>query len=61
MLGIAIKTTLDNTSTVLYVGGMQSLQERCEALVRDIDPTNELQYLRITTTRFEIMMGPSKQ
>lgn len=34
---------------------MMSLQERCSSLIRNIDPTDELRFMRIRSKRYEIM------
>ena len=52
-----IKTTMDNTSTVLYVGTAISLYERSQSMVRDIDPTNALRFMRIRTIKYELMVS----
>ncbi len=54
--GTPIRTTMDNTSTLNYIMGIAPIEERCSSAVRDIDPTNELQYIRIRSKRFEIML-----
>lgn len=48
---------MDNTSTVLYVGTAISLYERSQSMVRDIDPTNALRFMRIRTIKYELMVS----
>ena len=58
--GTPIRTTMDNTSTALYITGIAPIEERCSSAVRDLDPTNELHYIRIRSKRFEIMLKTGK-
>lgn len=56
--GIPIKTTMDNTSTVQYAGLVSQLADKARSVVRDLDPTNDLTFLRVRTKKHEIMMAP---
>ncbi|XP_048001763.1 dynein light chain roadblock-type 2-like [Leguminivora glycinivorella] len=58
--GIPIKTTLDSHVSVQYAGLMGSLVDKAKAVVRDLDPTNELTFLRIRSKKSEIMVAPDK-
>ena len=55
-----MRTTLDNTATVVYIGAMQALEERAASLVRDVDPTNQVLCFRVQTKRFELMLKTGK-
>ena len=67
--GIPIKSTLDSTSTVQvsltqthlmydiflqYSAEVSQLAERAKCLVRDLDPTNELTFVRIASKKHEV-------
>ncbi|KAH9507780.1 Dynein light chain roadblock-type 2 [Bulinus truncatus] len=58
--GIPIKTTLDNSTTVQYTGLFHSLIAKARSTVRDLDPQNELQFMRIRSHKNEIMCAPDK-
>uniref|UniRef100_A0A674BYE1 Dynein light chain roadblock n=1 Tax=Salmo trutta TaxID=8032 RepID=A0A674BYE1_SALTR len=58
--GIPIKTTLDNSSTVLYAGLIHQLVMKARSTVRDIDPQNDLTFLRVRSKKNEIMIAPDK-
>ncbi|XP_062401986.1 dynein light chain roadblock-type 1 [Sardina pilchardus] len=58
--GIPIKTTLDNASTVQYAGLLHQLLMKARSTVRDIDPQNDLTFLRIRSKKNEIMIAPDK-
>ncbi|KAJ8412151.1 hypothetical protein AAFF_G00144180 [Aldrovandia affinis] len=58
--GIPIKTTLDNSSTVQYAGLIHQLMMKARSTVRDIDPQNDLTFLRIRSKKNEIMIAPDK-
>ncbi|KAK9892254.1 hypothetical protein WA026_019056 [Henosepilachna vigintioctopunctata] len=59
--GIPIKTTLDNTTTVQYAGLISSLSDKARSVVRDLDPSNDLTFLRIRSKKHEIMVAPDKE
>ncbi|XP_076003185.1 dynein light chain roadblock-type 1 [Genypterus blacodes] len=58
--GIPIKTTLDNSTTVQYAGLIHQLVMKARSTVRDIDPQNDLTFLRIRSKKNEIMIAPDK-
>lgn len=55
--GIPIRSTLDNSITVQYAGLLRQLAVMARSTVRDIDPQNDLTFLRIRTKKHEIMIG----
>ncbi|XP_064399021.1 dynein light chain roadblock-type 2-like [Halichondria panicea] len=58
--GIPIRTTMDNATTVQYAGHIQQLNAKARTTVRDLDPTNDLTFLRVRTSKHEIMIAPDK-
>ncbi|KAG7235642.1 hypothetical protein INR49_002404, partial [Caranx melampygus] len=56
--GIPIKTTLDNSSTVQYAGLIHQLVMKARSTVRDMDPQNDLTFLRVRSKKNEIMIAP---
>jgi len=58
--GIPIRTTLDNSTTVQYAGLVHQLAVKARSTVRDIDPTNDLTFLRLRSKKHEIMIAPDK-
>lgn len=56
--GIPIRTTLDNSTTVQYAGLITQLTSKARSTVRDIDPQNDLTFLRIRSKKHEIMVAP---
>ncbi|XP_075869290.1 dynein light chain roadblock-type 1 [Nelusetta ayraudi] len=58
--GIPIKTTLDNPSTVQYAGLIHQLVMKARSTVRDIDPQNDLTFLRMRSKKNEVMIAPDK-
>ena len=56
--GIPIRTTLDNSTTVQYAGLLHQLTVKAKGTVRDIDPQNDLTFLRIRSKKHEIMVAP---
>eukprot|EP00036_Acanthoecidae_sp_10tr_P000516 CAMPEP_0182940646 /NCGR_PEP_ID=MMETSP0105_2-20130417/47632_1 /TAXON_ID=81532 ORGANISM="Acanthoeca-like sp., Strain 10tr" /NCGR_SAMPLE_ID=MMETSP0105_2 /ASSEMBLY_ACC=CAM_ASM_000205 /LENGTH=159 /DNA_ID=CAMNT_0025080157 /DNA_START=63 /DNA_END=540 /DNA_ORIENTATION=+ len=56
--GVPIKTTLDQATTVQYCTHLSNLSAQTRTSVRDIDPTNELSFLRIRSLKHEILVAP---
>ena len=47
---------MDNSTTVQYAGLIHELAIKARSTVRDIDPTNDLTFLRIRSKKHEIMV-----
>ncbi|XP_050545061.1 dynein light chain roadblock-type 2-like [Daktulosphaira vitifoliae] len=58
--GTPIKSTLDNATTIQYAGLIQQLIDKSKSVVRDLDPSNDLMFLRMRTKKHEIMVSPDK-
>ncbi|KFR04572.1 Dynein light chain roadblock-type 2, partial [Opisthocomus hoazin] len=58
--GIPVRTTLDNSTTVQYAGDLHQLTMKPRSTVRDIDPQNDLTFLRITSKKHKILVAPDK-
>ncbi|XP_056138486.1 dynein light chain roadblock-type 2-like [Lampris incognitus] len=59
--GIPIRTTFDNSTTVQYAGLLQQLTMKARSTIRDIDPQNDLTFLRIRSRKHEIMVAPENE
>lgn len=60
ILGIPVKSTLDNTTTIHYAGLINGLAEKARNVVRDLDPSNDLTFFRLRSKKHEIMVAPDK-
>ncbi|GBP27710.1 Dynein light chain roadblock-type 2 [Eumeta japonica] len=58
--GIPVKSTLDNHISVQYAGLMSALVQKAKSVVRDLDPTNALTFLRIRSKKSEIIVAPDQ-
>ncbi|NXI42438.1 DLRB2 protein, partial [Galbula dea] len=58
--GIPIRTTLNNATTVPYAALLHQLTMKARSAVRDIDPLDDLTFLRIRSKKHEIMIAPDK-
>uniref|UniRef100_A0A8C9WF45 Dynein light chain roadblock n=1 Tax=Scleropages formosus TaxID=113540 RepID=A0A8C9WF45_SCLFO len=58
--GIPIRTTLDNSTTVQYAAQLHHLTMLSRSAVRELDPQNDLTFLRIKSKKHEIMVAPEK-
>jgi len=58
--GIPIRTTLDNSTTVQYANQVTQMHLKARSCVRDLDPSNDLKFLRMRSKKHEIMVAPEK-
>ena len=56
--GIPIRSSMDNATTQLYAASVESLASMARSAVRDIDPLNDLKFLRVRSKKHEIMVAP---
>ncbi|CAG0889873.1 unnamed protein product [Cyprideis torosa] len=56
--GIPIKSTMENAQTVQYAALVGQLTDKARCTVRDLDPADELTFLRIRSRRHEVMVAP---
>ncbi|TRY78296.1 hypothetical protein TCAL_06897 [Tigriopus californicus] len=59
--GVTVKSTLDNSLTAMYSVLVSSLATRAKSIIRDLDPTNELTYLRIKSKKHEVLVAPDEE
>merc|ERR1711892_1020923 len=58
--GIAVKTTMDAAQTVQYTALISGLTKQARSMVRNIDPVNELNFVRIRSKKNEILIAPDR-
>ncbi|KAG2455998.1 DLRB2 protein, partial [Polypterus senegalus] len=58
--GIPIRTTLDNSTTLQYTALLRQITILARGTVRDIDPQNDLTFLRMRSKKHEVMVGVDK-
>jgi len=58
--GVPIKSTLDNPTTVQYSGLLNNLVDQAKTMFKELDPSNDLTFLRIRTKKHEIMVAPDR-
>jgi hypothetical protein len=56
--GIPVRTTLDNSTTTQYSNLIIELASLAKSTIRDIDPIDDLKFLRIRSKKHEIMVAP---
>ncbi|VDM80876.1 unnamed protein product [Strongylus vulgaris] len=59
-LGRAIRSTLDDESTARHSALLQQLCEKSKSVIRELDGSNDLTFLRLRTKKNEIMIAPDK-
>ena len=59
--GVPIRSTMDSRSTLQYAALITQLTSKARSVVRDLDPQNELTFLRIRSKKHEIMISPDKE
>lgn len=58
--GIPIRSSLDGVATAQYARLLRKLTVMARSAVRDIDPQNDLTFLRLRSQKREIMVGLGK-
>jgi len=58
--GIAIRSSLDNPTTQLYLWHCQHLIDLARHAIRDIDPTDDLKFFRVRSKKNELVIAPDK-
>uniref|UniRef100_A0A0N4Z9Q2 Robl_LC7 domain-containing protein n=1 Tax=Parastrongyloides trichosuri TaxID=131310 RepID=A0A0N4Z9Q2_PARTI len=58
--GRTIKSTLDDTKAATYSNLLQQLCEKTRIIVKEIDSTNDLNFMRIYTNNEEFLVAPQK-
>ncbi|KAM8861226.1 dynein light chain roadblock-type 2-like [Synchiropus picturatus] len=56
--GFPIRSTLDNSTTVQYAGLLRQLTQLARSTVRELDPQNDLTFLRIRSKKHKILVAP---
>ena len=56
--GMVTKTTLDNTTTAKITSMVSAITVQAKSVVRDLDPINDLKFLRMRSSRTEILIAP---
>merc|ERR1712060_311554 len=59
--GIPIRSTMDASITTQYSANLSQLSLKARSVVRDLDPQNDLTFLRVRTKKHEIMIAPEKE
>ena len=55
-----IKSTLDESTTADYADLLPGLTAMARSMVRELDPLNDLEFLRVRSAKHEIMVAPSE-
>ncbi|CAF0946688.1 unnamed protein product [Rotaria sordida] len=58
--GSFVRSTIDNSTTMSLTGLIRTLSDKAKSCVRDLDPQNDLTFLRIRTKKQEILVAPDK-
>lgn len=60
-MGIPIKSTFDNSTSVQYAGLVQQLIRTSKSVIKEDDPSDDLTFLRLRTKKHEICVIPETQ
>ncbi|KAL9958729.1 hypothetical protein ACROYT_G035783 [Oculina patagonica] len=58
--GLVLRSNLDITTTKLYSAQYQKLIKMAHSAVRELDPENELCFIRVRNKEHEIMVAPTE-
>mmetsp|Transcript_33074 Transcript_33074/g.59824 ORF Transcript_33074/g.59824 Transcript_33074/m.59824 type:complete len:100 (-) Transcript_33074:328-627(-) len=59
--GIPLRSTLDDVNTKNYADLIPSLSSLAKNMIRDLDPQNDLEFLRIRSQKHEIMVSAREE
>lgn len=59
--GNVVHTTLDDSQTTYYVQRCSALIELARSSIRDLDPTDDVQFLRIRSHEYELLIATTKE
>ena len=58
---ICIESSLNEEETANYAAHISQLASKARGVVRTLDPTNDLTFLRVRSKKHEIMVSPDKE
>jgi dynein light chain roadblock-type len=53
-----VRSTLDNETTVAYAALMSAFTLKARGAVKNLDPDDELKFVRVRSKKHEIMIAP---
>merc|ERR1712008_409012 len=56
--GAVSKSNLDNTTTTKMAGLVKGITNQARSVVRDLDPINEMTFLRLRSNKTEFLIAP---
>jgi len=59
--GIPIRTSMDNETTLHYAALISQLTIHAKRVVRELDPSQELEQLRLRSHKHEIIVAPESK
>ncbi|XP_071745669.1 dynein light chain roadblock-type 2-like [Lepeophtheirus salmonis] len=58
--GVAVRTTMDMATTNQHCAVLSRLSDQARSAVRDLDPNNDVTFLRLRSKKNEILLAPDK-
>ena len=55
------RSSLDHQDAVQYAGLLSTLCQKSRAAVRELDPSNDVTFLRLRSHKHEILVAPDKE
>ncbi|XP_020807798.1 uncharacterized protein LOC110183783 [Drosophila serrata] len=59
--GLPVRSTLNDTDTMRYANKMQPLVTMARSMVQEMEPTDQLTYVRLRTRKQEVMVATENQ
>ncbi|KAL8275475.1 hypothetical protein Esti_000607 [Eimeria stiedai] len=56
--GAVLRSSFDSAQTAAYAGAASQLTQRARSLIRDLDPQNDVTFLRVRSKKHEILVAP---
>ncbi|CZT98456.1 hypothetical protein PFMG_02696 [Plasmodium falciparum IGH-CR14] len=58
--GLIIKSTFDQQQSDLHASLLTQLSKKARDVIRELDPQNDINFLRLRSKKHEIMIAPDK-
>merc|ERR1712062_16604 len=59
--GIAVRSNMDATITNQYCAVISRLADQARSTIRDLDPTNDITFLRLRSKKNEVLIAPGNK
>lgn len=59
--GVPVRSTMNPEETLKYSGLISNLTNKASSVIKELDKTNELMFLRVRSKLHEVMVAPDRE